>query len=231
MERVILAAPASLKGLFQAAGLADAIVENHRLKDLAPAADCHCPLLDLPAFFTADPEEIPAAGGYLAVPEGAAKPFADIARAPRPRIGLVWQGNPNHNNDHNRSCPYKTFRRLFTVAGASFFSLNKAAAPDAKDPVADLAPRLDDFSRTAAAISLLDLVISVDTSVAHLAGAMGRPVWVMLPYFPDWRWLLPQPETTPWYRSMRLFRQNETRRWEPVIERIRGEIARLAQAR
>jgi len=229
VDRIILVSPASLVDLFQRAGMADAIVASGGLKNIARAADRHCPLLDLPAFFTASPEEIPASGGYLAAPQEMTEIFSDITKHPRPRVGVVWQGNPQHNNDHNRSCPYDVFRRLFATKGVSFFSLNKGVAADPADPVTDLAPRLENFSHTAAAISHLDLVISVDTSVAHLAGAMGAPVWTMLPYFPDWRWLISSPDSTPWYDSMRLFRQDESRRWEPVIERIKEELARMVQ--
>jgi hypothetical protein len=148
-----------------------------------------------------------------------------LASAPRPRIGLVWAGNPKHENDHNRSMPARLLAPLITSAGASFFSLqvpanaeDSAALPPGR--VSDLAAALGDFADTAAVIQNLDLVVSVDTAVAHLAGALGKPVWLLLPFVPEWRWLLDR-EDSPWYPTMRLFRQQSAGDWTGVVERLK----------
>ena len=126
------------------------------------------------------------------------------------RVGLVWSGNPNHKNDHNRSVPFGILSELFDL-DATFVSLQKDPSADdrallARSEVIDFTDQLADFAETSALLSCLDLVISVDTSVAHLAGALGRPVWTLLPYTPDYRWLLDRDDS-PWYPTMRLFRQ------------------------
>jgi hypothetical protein len=144
------------------------------------------------------------------------------------RVGLVWSGDPRHPNDQNRSMP---LRMLLDVleADADFVSLQKDPGPDDKvllrqAGILDLTSALTDFSVTAALVSCLDLVITVDTGVAHLAGALGRPVWIMLPLLLDWRWLLDRGDS-PWYPSARLFRQTERRNWAGVLARVRSELA------
>ncbi len=129
-------------------------------------------------------------------------------------LGLVWSGNPKQGNDRHRSMPLKTLTPLFDV-DATFVSLQKDPRPDDKalldqrTDIVDLTADLTDFVETAAFVSCLDLVITVCTSVAHLAGTLGRPTWVMLPYLPDWRWLL-ERDDSPWYPAVRLFRQDDT---------------------
>jgi ADP-heptose:LPS heptosyltransferase len=151
------------------------------------------------------------------------------------RVGLVWSGNPNHSNDHNRSVPLRTLSRLLDV-DATFISLQKDARPDDKavlrerNDIIDLTADLTDFNETAALLSCLDLVITVDTSVAHLAGAMGCPTWILLPYTPDYRWLLGRDDS-PWYPTVRLFRQTETRDYGEVVDRVRSELMRLVAER
>src|SRR5262249_47511117 len=132
------------------------------------------------------------------------------------RVGLVWSGNPRHDNDHNRSLPLSTLAGMLDI-GADFISLQKdLRAGDAtlleQTGIIDLTSHLTDFAETAAVVSCLDLVIAADTSVAHLAGALGRPTWVLLPFVPDFRWLLDRDDS-PWYPTMRLFRQDERRNW------------------
>ena len=151
--------------------------------------------------------------------------FAELP-AGRFRVGLVWQGNPGHKNDHNRSLPEKYFEELLDVPNCQFLSLQKGTGSAAPDGVNDLAPLLDDFADTAAAVECLDLVISVDTSVAHLAGALGRPVWTLLPFAPDWRWLLHRSDS-PWYPSMRLFRQPVPGDWRAVLRDVKRELVGL----
>ncbi len=152
----------------------------------------------------------------------------------RLRVGLVWSGNPNHENDHNRSVPLGILSELFDL-DAAFVSLQKDPSADdlallARSEVIDLTADLTDFSETAALMSCLDLVISVDTSVAHLAGAQGRPVWTLLPYTPDDRWLFDRDDS-PWYPTMRLFRQDARRSYAEVIARVRGELSAMIAKR
>ena len=146
-------------------------------------------------------------------------------------MGLTWSGNPGQLNDDNRSLPLRALLRLCGL-GADFVSLQKGPGADDKalldqagiiDPTADLT----DFAETAALVTCLDIVISVDTSVAHLAGALGRVTWTLLPYSPDFRWLLDRDDS-PWYPTMRLFRQNESRDWDELVDRVRAELALLS---
>jgi hypothetical protein len=147
---------------------------------------------------------------------------------------VVWSGSLTHTNDHNRSIPLRTFSRIFDV-DATFVSLQKDPRPNdiavlrERSEITDLTADLVDFTETAALISCLDLVITVDTSVAHLAGALGCPTWLLLPFTPDWRWLLGRDDT-PWYPSMRLFRQDESSEYATVIDRVRSELATLIAA-
>jgi hypothetical protein len=146
----------------------------------------------------------------------------------RLRVGLVWSGRPTHTNDHNRSIPLRTLSRFLDV-DATFVSLQKDPRPNdaavlrERNDMIDLTVLLTDFAETAALISCLDLVITVDTSVAHLAGALGCPTWILLPYTPDYRWLLDRDDS-PWYPSVRLFRQTELREYESVLDRVRDEL-------
>ncbi|MCA3426523.1 MAG: tetratricopeptide repeat protein [Roseomonas sp.] len=185
--------------------------------------DLHCPLLSLPLAFRTRLETIPAwPDGYLKAPEEEAARWAQ--RLPRGRrIGLVWSGSNTHSNDANRSIALARLRPLFQSSDV-WISLQKEVRE--RDQTAlqasgllDLTAELEDFADTAALISALDLVIAVDTSVAHLAAALGKPVWLMLPFAPDFRWLLDR-EDSPWYPSMRLFRQPRPGDWDSVITRI-----------
>jgi ADP-heptose:LPS heptosyltransferase len=140
----------------------------------------------------------------------------------------VWSGNPGHINDHNRSIPLRGMAPLFD-ADATFVSLQKDPKPDDKVTLAerrdivDFAEHLSDLAETAALISCLDLVLTVDTSVAHLAAAQGCPTWILLPYLPDFRWLLDRDDS-PWYPAVRLFRQDASRDYAPVIARVRAAL-------
>jgi len=151
------------------------------------------------------------------------------------RVGLIWSGNPGHHRDQVRSIDLYALLPLLDVQ-ATFFSLQKDVRPiDAavlakRDDIVPIAEEILDFSDTAAVMAQLDLIISVDTSTVHLAGALGRPVWVLLPYLPDWRWLLDR-DTSPWYPTARLFRADERRQWDAVIARVRSELIDLAAAR
>lgn len=194
-----------------------------------PEFDFHCELSALPLAFGTRLETIPAEVPYLRAPADRLRAWEDrLGPHDRLRVGLVWAGNPAHQNDHNRSIAMHMLAPLLDC-GARFVSLQKGVR-DADKPflagrtdVIDLTEDLTDFTETAALVSCLDLVITVDTSVAHLAGALGRPVWVLLPFTPDFRWLLDRDDS-PWYPTARLFRQNASREWPDVIERVRVEL-------
>jgi hypothetical protein len=183
-------------------------------------------LLSLPRLFNTTLETIPSNTPYVAVDAADIEIWrARLAETAGGglRVGLVWAGNPKHGNDHNRSIAWEKLRALTAVSGVTFYSLQVGAGRDAfrDDPrgVFDVSPALSDYYETACAISALDLVITVDTSVAHLAGALGRPVWTLLPLAPDWRWLMERRDS-PWYPSMLLFRQQVFGDWDSVIASV-----------
>jgi tetratricopeptide (TPR) repeat protein len=197
--------------------------------DEAAEFDLHCPLMTLPLAFGTRLETIPAwENGYLKAPSEDVARWDQRLPAGRRRIGLVWSGSQTHGNDANRSVRLDRVLPMLET-GDVWVSLQKEvrdadrAALEASGLV-DVSAELGDFADTEALISTLDLVISVDTSVAHLAGAMGKPTWVMVPFAPDFRWLLDR-EDTPWYPKMRLFRQSRAGDWDGVIARI-GEALR-----
>jgi ADP-heptose:LPS heptosyltransferase len=144
---------------------------------------------------------------------------------------LVWSGNASHVNDRNRSIAAQLLRPLFDC-DVTFVSLQTEMRPDDEPALRGQGNLVmagqffSDFSETAAVVAVLDLVISVDTSVAHLAGALGKPVWILLPFVPDWRWLIDR-EGSPWYPTAKLFRQGADRRWEPVIDRAKQALSSL----
>ncbi|MDH6258016.1 tetratricopeptide repeat protein [Bradyrhizobium sp. BR13661] len=203
----------------------------------APAFDLHCPLGTLPLAFGTRLETIPFARGYVPPPPAARVNAWESRLGPRNRfrVGLVWAGNPDHKNDHNRSMALRTLAPLLDC-DAQFVSLQKGvrdqdrAFLDERGDIVDLTQHLTDFSETAALMSCLDLVISVDTSVAHLAGALGAPVWTLVPFNPDWRWLL-RRDDSPWYHSMRLFRQSARGDWAGVVDEIRVELEQQVATR
>jgi FkbM family methyltransferase len=194
--------------------------------------DYHCPLLSLPLAFRTTLATIPTEQQYLKADENLRLAWA--ARLPpktKPRIGLVWSGRMEHKNDHNRSIELEQLSSIINL-DADWTCLQKEIKD--KDLVVlqqlgrirCFGDELRDFSDTAALLELMDVVITVDTSVAHLAGAMGKPVWMMLPYSPDWRWLLDRNDS-PWYPSARLFRQRQIRNWAGVIDQVKNELRSL----
>jgi hypothetical protein len=152
----------------------------------------------------------------------------------RLHVGLVWSGNPNHGNDHNRSMSAQMMSGIIDDR-ARFYSLQKNPRPEdaatlaGRSDIVDLTGHLTDFVETAALIACLDLVVTVDTGVAHLAGALGKPTWILLPHVPDYRWLLGRDDS-PWYPTARLFRQDERRDYAPVLARMREELDVLIAA-
>ncbi len=235
--RIVLVAQEELKPLFAGLPGIDALIGFH---DQMVQFDYHCTLMSLPFAFQSTTDNIALAQGYLQANAGRAQAWqvalgesdaeANADANVRTRVGVVWAGNPKFYNDRNRSIPYETFAALFAVPCCRFHSLQKRAERHAGEhatlppDVIDLAPHLRDFSETAALIHNLDLVITVDTSVAHLAGAMGKETWLLLPYVPDWRWMLHRPDT-PWYDSLRLFRQSAPGDWTGVIETVARELS------
>ena len=212
--------------------------------DLVPPFDIHAPLLSLPLAFATKLERIPADVPYAKVePAAAARWRERIGPATARRIGLVWAGSPQHKNDRNRSIAIERLAPLLDTPGTRWFSLqvgeragdiarlradleSDLAVEHRDGTVTDLSDGLTDFAETAAAIANLDLVIVADTAVAHLAGALGKPVWVMVPFVPDWRWLLERNDS-PWYPSARLFRQPARGDWDSVVSDIRRALDAL----
>jgi tetratricopeptide (TPR) repeat protein/SAM-dependent methyltransferase len=201
--------------------------------DPMPEFDWQCPLMSLPLALGTVLETIPCRVPYLSVPGEERRRAAALDwPAQGLRVGLVWAGMPDHPRDWARSMPLAMLEPLLDLQGVHFFSL-QVGAPAAQrmewPQITELAPGPANLADTAAKILQLDLVIAVDTAVAHLAGALGKPVWVMLPWVPDWRWLL-EREDSPWYPSMRLFRQSERGAWAPVVVRVREALAQIAES-
>jgi len=194
------------------------------------------PMSSLPLAFNTRLETIPAAPSYLPpVPKARLGDWqARLGAHDALRVGLVWSGNPDHTNDRSRSTTLRTMSDMLDPH-ARFYSLQKEPRPEdkatlaARSDIVDLTEHLTDFVETAALISCLDLVVTVDTSVAHLAAALGRPTWILLPFTPDYRWLLDR-EDSPWYPTVRLFRQDERRDYGIVLQRVREELEVLIEA-
>jgi len=224
--RVILNVPATLRRLAaELPGVETVTVGDEPL----PAFTWHCPLMSLPLAFRTEPDSIPGHVPYLKTPDEALEAADRLTWAAGDvRVGLVWSGNPKCAEDRMRSLRLADFEPLLAVNGVRFYSLQVGAAAgqlgSMPTGVTDLRSAIHDFADTAALVEHMDLVIAVDTSVAHLAGALARPTWLLLPFAPDWRWLL-RREDSPWYPTMRLFRQPRFGDWAAVVERVRDELA------
>ena len=198
-----------------------------------PAFDVHCPLMSLPLAFGTRVDTVPADVPYLHLPaERRALWGARLPAGATRRVGLVWSGKPSHKNDHNRSIPLAMLETLFATPGLSFVSLQReyreADLPVlARMPIARIDDAIADFADTAAVVEQCDLVIAVDTAVAHLAGSLGKPLWVLLSHIQDWRWLRGRADS-PWYPSARLFRQARDGNWDDVIATVSRELADFA---
>jgi tetratricopeptide (TPR) repeat protein len=223
--RVVLQAQTALVTLLRP--LADSVIGPD---EALPDYSLHCPLMSLPLAFGTDISSIPADIPYItADPARVAWWRRRVGAHRRRRVGIVFSGNPDHMTDMMRSIPAADFAPILRRAGVDFHLLQTeiraadAAALRALPNLHQHADALHDFSDTAALISLMDLVISVDTSVAHLAGAMGKPVWILLSYSNDFRWLQKRDDT-PWYPTARLFRQSTMGRWKPVIDAVAAAL-------
>ena len=198
-------------------------------QDLLPSFDVYCPLLSLPHIFRSDLSSIPAPAQYLHPHAEDLSRWADRIDSANLRVGIVWAGNPQHTRDRIRSIPHSCLGQITRVYGVTFYSLQKGpAAADlpqvaSRYPVINLDEELRDFTDTAAAIAHLDLVITVDTAVAHLAGALGKPVWILLSHASDWRWLKDRTDS-PWYPTARLFRQSMLGHWDDVLASVREKL-------
>ena len=223
--KVVLACDPKLVPLLASVpGVAAAVAKNEKL----PPYDFWVDQMSLPRILETRLENIPSPEAYLS----ATPSRVEAWRKSLPvgfKVGLVWAGNPHHSNNARRSAPPEALIPLTATAGATFISLQVGgAAIDAGrigSSVIDVSDRLTDFQETAAAISCLDLIITVDTAVAHLAGALGKPVWTMLPHAPDWRWMCDRTDT-PWYNSMRLFRQSSPGDWTELAARMADALKR-----
>jgi tetratricopeptide (TPR) repeat protein len=225
--RVVLEVQPELKGLL--AGLEGAAAVAGHGEPL-PAFDVHCPLASLPLAFKTDLATVPADTPYLRAPEPQIEKWRPrLASLPPPRVALAWSGRTTHINDRNRSLSLPLLEPLLTLPGISFISVQHEPRPDdagilAREPrIMHVGGELADFTDTAAVLALCDLVICVDTSIAHLAGALGRPAFVLLPFQPDWRWTLDR-DRSPWYPAVRLFRQPAIGDWDSVIGRVAAEL-------
>lgn len=227
--RVILGCQPELAPLLATLeGVAQVAVPGARLR-----FDLHAPLLSLPRLFKTELETIPASVPYIQVPD------KTVFRLSRPQgtrlaVGLVWAGNPRNSADGLRSVPLPELLPLASVPGVRLHSLQfgeraqDIARLGCGGLVTDLAPQVGPLAETAAALRDLDLLISADTAALHLAGALGRPVWGLLSASPDWRWL-PGRSDSPWYPTLRLFRQEKPGDWAPVVAQVRAELESLVQ--
>ena len=223
-RKLLLCCTEDLKPLFETV---EGINEIYLPGEIPSTAfDLYIPLMSLPYVFQTTletiPNNIPYLGkGLIEQPLSLPEPKSNL-----PKIGFVWAGSPTHNNDHHRSCQLKDFLPLLELESFCFYSLQKGEKANALATlpntlsVIDLSPRLNNYADTAKAIQALDLIIGVDTSVVHLAGALGKPVWTLLCYASDWRWLLDRNDS-PWYPTMRLFRQKTLDDWKSVMEEVK----------
>jgi hypothetical protein len=217
----------------------DGVTECVAKTSALPAFDVHCAISSLPLAFKTSLGTIPFVVPYLPAPdEGRVEEWESrlgskqLGSNRKFRVGLVWSGNAGHMNDHNRSMSLRDLTNILDV-DATFVSLQKDLRDGDREvlsgmDIVDLTENLSDFDQTSALVSCLDLIISVDTSVAHLAGALGRRVWILLPYTPDYRWMFDR-EDSPWYPTARLFRQTETRIWSSVLDRVRVGLGAMIE--
>ena len=228
--RVIFEAPVELHRIFATIDGVDQIVA---FGDPLPDFAWHCPLLTLPVVFETTLHNLPDSVPYLGADPEAVADWSRRVAGPAFKVGLVWAGRPEHKRDRYRSLSLADLAPLAAIPNVAFYALQKGAAVGEAERAPDgmrleiLSPLLSDFADTAAAIMALDLVITVDTSVAHLAGALGKPVWILHAYAPDWRWLEKRSDS-PWYPTAELFRQDSSRRWGPVIADVAAELRALA---
>ncbi len=224
--RVFLEVPKILMGLLNnLEGVTRIFAQGSPLSDF----DYHCPLLSLPLAFKTNLETIPHSKAYLRSNDAKMAEWAKkLGIKTRPRIGIVWSGSTSHINDHNRSMLLSRFIPHLPE-GFEYVSIQKEVRDrdletlHAHPDIRHFGEELSDFEDTAALCELMDLIITVDTSVAHLCGALGKATWILLPYSPDWRWLLDRSDS-PWYQTVRLFRQDAIGDWGSVLKRVKDAL-------
>jgi tetratricopeptide (TPR) repeat protein len=228
--KVALQAQPELKTLLSGLGGVSVVVA---LGQPLPPVDLHCPLLSLPLACKTDLSNVPASIPYLHASPAKIETWRPrLESLSSLRVALAWSGRATHVNDRNRSLTLTQLQPLLSLDAVSFVSVQRDLRPadtealSSHSHIVHLGDQLTDFADTTAVLALVDLVICVDTSVAHLAGALGRPTWVMLPFQPDWRWTLDR-EHSPWYPATRLFRQPTAGDWTSVVARVREELVRL----
>ena len=225
---MILEVPEALTCLMKGLdGISQLVTKGEEL----PFFDYQCPLLSLPFAFKTNLNNIPNSVRYLNIENHQNKILEWKARLGpklKPRVGFVWSGNSNHKNDHNRSLLLANVLPFFS-SKFEYVSLQKEVREvdnltlNSNPHILNFSTHLNDFVDTAALIENLDLVISVDTSVAHLSGALGKKTWVLLPDVPDWRWLLDR-EDSPWYPSIKLYRQTSVGDWNGVLDKVKFDL-------
>lgn len=226
--RVILECRPNLKTLFQYSKCADTIIAYG---EEIPPFDCYVPQFSLPRVLSITLENIPNHTPYLRAPTRQPLP----AQPGQLKVGLAWAGNANHHQDAARSMPFEKFAPILEVPGVAFFSLQQPIPSRDESYFQSMTgtiqslPTFGSFLETASVIAELDLIITVDTAVAHLAGALGKPVWLLVQHSPDWRWLLNRTDT-PWYPTMQLFRQVERNRWQLPVMHVAETLRRVASS-
>ena len=223
-----------LRGLLRGFPGVDELIEYR--PDMKPSADfdLYASLLDMPHLFGTTLETVPAAVPYIYPDPAKVQYWRNVLAGPGFKVGIVWAGSCVHGNDRYRSCNLEHFAPLTKIRGVRLYGLQKGKASARMDqlagtmPVTNISKDFNDFTDTAAAIENLDLVISVDTSVLHLAGAMGKPTWALLPFAPEWRWMLSRSDS-PWYPTMKLFRQEMWNGWDGLFRRVAEELSFMVE--
>jgi len=231
--KVLLEAPKALIGLLQSLEGVDTLVETG---NALPSFDYHCPLLSLPLAFETELTSIPNPIPYLKASQSQLNAWSvRLGEKSKPRIGLAWSGNALHTNDRNRSLPLAALvcklsdRFEYISLQRDVREIDKLTLGESE--IRHFGEQLEHFTDTAALCELMDLVISVDTSIAHLAGSLGKTTWLLLPYAPDWRWLLDRKDS-PWYASLRLFRKNNKDfLWDALLEHVVQELIKCFEVR
>ena len=229
--RVVLEVSPALRLLFEGLPGVDELRTVDDVSLRRNDVDLFVPIMGLPRALGTNIGAIPAPIPYLRAPDERVERWRPRLDSPAPlRVGIVWAGNPKHPNDQDRSCGLEDFAALGALEGIAWFGLQKgrheerpSCGPLTLDP---LGAEIRDFADTAAILTHLDLVIAVDTSIVHLAGAMGKPVWTLLPFSPDWRWMIERGDS-PWYPTMRLFRQPRVGDWASVVAEVARELGAL----
>ncbi|MDD3029105.1 MAG: tetratricopeptide repeat protein [Alphaproteobacteria bacterium] len=220
---VVFSVHKALESFFAGWPVVDTLITH---EENVPACDFFCSSFDLPHRLKTTLETLPNALPYLPLP--LVEPSCRLPETQGLRIGVVWGGSPLHRADRKRSIPLGLFEDLLTLPDVTFYSLNRDKKPGddvllPRLPVCDLAPRLDSFATSAQFVSQMDLLITCDTATAHLAGGMGKEVWIMLPFAPDWRWMIDRTDT-PWYPTTRLFRQPKPEDWQTVLTNVKTAL-------